>query len=114
MLGSGGAVRSRGDDQEVVARRFLAPDELAQVTLRLPRRRHQAPIPRRPHRQVCISERLAKDRDERLAAMAGAVRISLIAFGVAAFFYPVAYYFYFYYLAGLAVALRNTSGSATS
>jgi probable O-glycosylation ligase (exosortase A-associated) len=60
------------------------------------------------------AERAARGRDERLATIAGAVRISLMAFVVAAFFYPVAYYFYFYYLAGFAVALRITSGSSTS
>jgi putative inorganic carbon (hco3(-)) transporter len=49
----------------------------------------------------------ARGLDDRLAAMAAGVRISLTGFAVAAFFYPVAYYFYFYYLAGLAVALRT-------
>ncbi len=32
------------------------------------------------------------------------LRVSLIAFAVAAIFYPVAFHFYFYYIAGLAVA----------
>ena len=50
--------------------------------------------------------------DPRVAAIAGAVRISLVAFAVAALFYPVAYYFYFYYLAGLAVSLRTTTRSS--
>ena len=36
-----------------------------------------------------------------------AVRISLLTFAIAALFYPVAYYFYFYYLAGLAVAVQR-------
>jgi probable O-glycosylation ligase (exosortase A-associated) len=54
------------------------------------------------------------NRDAQFAALAGGVRISLIGFAVAALFYPVAYYFYFYYLAGLAVALRTISGSAKS
>jgi probable O-glycosylation ligase (exosortase A-associated) len=53
-------------------------------------------------------------QDDRFAALAGGVRISLMGFAVAAFFYPVAYYFYFYYLAGLAVALRTISGSVKS
>lgn len=36
--------------------------------------------------------------------------ISLATFAVSAFFYPDAYEFYFYYLAGLAVAMRATLG----
>lgn len=36
-----------------------------------------------------------------------AIRTSLIAFAVAAVFYPVAYHFYFYYFAGLALAARR-------
>ena len=39
-----------------------------------------------------------------LACLAEGLQTSLIAFAVAAFFHPVAYHFYFYYLAGLAVA----------
>jgi hypothetical protein len=34
-----------------------------------------------------------------------AIRVSLLAFAVAAMFYPVAYEFFFYYIAGLAIAL---------
>jgi O-antigen ligase len=41
---------------------------------------------------------------QALARLAQATRLSLIAYAVAAFFHPVAYHFYFYYLAGLAVA----------
>jgi len=41
-----------------------------------------------------------------LAQFAQATMLSLIAFGVAGFFHPVAYNFYFYYLAGLASACR--------
>jgi O-antigen ligase len=41
-----------------------------------------------------------------LTQFAQATRLSLIAFGVAGLFHPVAYHFYFYYLAGLASALR--------
>jgi O-antigen ligase len=36
---------------------------------------------------------------------------SLFAFAVAGFFSPVAYNFYFYYLAGLATGMRQTMGS---
>jgi O-antigen ligase len=41
--------------------------------------------------------------------MASAVRISLAGFIVAAFFHPVGYDFYFFYLAGMAVALKATA-----
>jgi O-antigen ligase len=48
---------------------------------------------------------VARGRDARNAAhLAQATWISLIAFGVAALFHPVAYHFYFYYVAGLATA----------
>jgi putative inorganic carbon (hco3(-)) transporter len=39
-----------------------------------------------------------------LCCLAEAIEVALVAFAVAAFFHPVAYHFYFYYLAGLAVA----------
>jgi len=39
-----------------------------------------------------------------LHALAEGIRTSLVAFAVAALFYPVAYHFYFYYFAALAVA----------
>jgi O-antigen ligase len=48
------------------------------------------------------------DRQD-LATLAGAVRIGLAAFALAAMFHPVAYHFYFYYLAGLAVAVQRTA-----
>ncbi len=44
------------------------------------------------------------------AHLAGAIQISLIAFAVAALFHPSAYHFYFYYIAGLAVAARLIAG----
>lgn len=37
---------------------------------------------------------------------AEAIEVSLIAFSVAALFHPVAYHFYFYYIAGLAVGIK--------
>lgn len=46
-----------------------------------------------------------------LAALAQAITLSLVAFAVAAFFHPIAYQFYFFCLAGLAVALINVSRS---
>lgn len=42
-----------------------------------------------------------------LEVMASGVTVSLLAFSVAAFFHPIAYQFYFFCLAGLAVALVN-------
>ena len=44
---------------------------------------------------------------QELHWLATGLRISLIAFAVAAFFHPVAYHFYFYYMAGLALAARR-------
>jgi hypothetical protein len=44
--------------------------------------------------------------------LAEGIRISLIAFAVAALFHPVAYHFYFYYFAGLALAVRSISATA--
>jgi O-antigen ligase len=38
---------------------------------------------------------------------AGGIELSLVAFSVAAFFYPVAYQFYFFYVGGLAVAVKT-------
>lgn len=43
--------------------------------------------------------------------LAEGIRISLIAFAIAAFFHPVAYHFYFYYIAGLAIAVKAISAS---
>ncbi len=44
-----------------------------------------------------------------LKLLAGGVRISLAGFAVAAFFHPIGYDFYFFYLAGMAVALKATA-----
>ena len=43
-----------------------------------------------------------------LVPLAAGVQVSLVAFGVAAFFHPIAYQFYFFMIAGLAVALKST------
>ncbi len=63
---------------------------------------------------VLVVERRSRwqRRDQRMFALARAVRISLMTFAVAALFHPVAYYFYFYYLAGLAVAVRRIGTAA--
>src|SRR5204863_736012 len=44
-----------------------------------------------------------------LGGFASGIRISLAGFIVAAFFHPVAYHFYFYYIAGLSVALKTVA-----
>ena len=47
---------------------------------------------------------LKPDRSSGLFHVAEGLRVSLIAFAVAALFHPVAYHFYFYIIAGLAIA----------
>ena len=42
-----------------------------------------------------------------LYCLAEGLKVSVIAFSVAALFHPVAYHFYFYYIAGLAIALTH-------
>jgi O-antigen ligase len=49
--------------------------------------------------------RRAARRVEAIETLAYGVRVSLVAFTIAAFFHPIAYQFYFFCLAGLAVAL---------
>lgn len=48
-----------------------------------------------------------------LFSLAEGIQVSLIAFSVAGFFHPVAYHFYFYYIAGLAVAVRSVCEQET-
>lgn len=55
--------------------------------------------------------RIARRRAEEAALrelfyLAEALQLSLVAFTVAAFFHPIAYHLHFYYIAGLAVAVR--------
>ena len=50
---------------------------------------------------------LKTDRSGGLFHIAEGLRVSLIAFAVAAMFHPVAYHFYFYAIAGLAVAAAS-------
>jgi O-antigen ligase len=45
-----------------------------------------------------------------LFLLAEGLQISLVVFAVAALFHPVAYHFYFYYVAGLAIAARAAAG----
>jgi O-antigen ligase len=49
-----------------------------------------------------------------LRLLASGVTVSLVVFGVAAMFHPIAYQFYFFCVAGLAVALRNTYRAAVA
>ncbi|HEY6198067.1 MAG TPA: O-antigen ligase family protein [Candidatus Binatia bacterium] len=54
-----------------------------------------------------VQRRAAKEGDVEMSTMGEAIQFSLIAFGVAAMFHPVAYHVYLYYFAGLAVAAKN-------
>jgi probable O-glycosylation ligase (exosortase A-associated) len=56
------------------------------------------------------ARRLRSTRD--LAVVGGSVQVALVAFAVAAFFHPVAYQFYFFLAAGLALAVQNVLRSA--
>jgi O-antigen ligase len=61
------------------------------------------------YRSVARVERRRTRRDPRdaLGLAATGVRISMVSFAVAAFFHPIAYHAFFYYLAGLAVAIAR-------
>lgn len=49
-----------------------------------------------------------------LLLLSEGVEVSLIVFAVEGFFHPVAYHFYFYYIAGLALATRSVTNGAMS
>lgn len=49
-----------------------------------------------------------------VSVAAGSVQVALIAFAVAAFFHPVAYQFYFFLAAGLALAVQNVLRAETA
>lgn len=53
-------------------------------------------------------ETAGRPASRELFCLAEGVHVSLMAFAVAGMFHPVAYHFYFYYMAGLAVAIRET------
>jgi probable O-glycosylation ligase (exosortase A-associated) len=56
-----------------------------------------------------VEKRAADNPAHRdLGLLAVGVQVSLVAFAVAAMFHPIAYQFYFFTIAGLAVALKNT------
>jgi len=48
-----------------------------------------------------------------LFLLAEGIQVSLAVFAVAALFHPVAYHFYFYYMAGLALAARAACDAET-
>ena len=56
-------------------------------------------------------ERLARLEHELrpLGSLAAGIQVSLVTFFVAAMFHPIAYQFYFFTVAGMAVALKNTA-----
>lgn len=55
-----------------------------------------------------VRRRSMKDRELReVGIVAESVQIALLAFAVAAFFHPAAYQFYFFCIAGLALAAKN-------
>jgi len=57
-----------------------------------------------------VERRAEADPAQRdLVHLAAGVQVSLVAFAVAAMFHPIAYQFYFFSVAGLAVGLRNAS-----
>lgn len=56
---------------------------------------------------------LKEDRSGGLFHLTEGLRVSLIAFAFAALFHPVAYHFYFYYIAGLAVAALAIAAKPT-
>lgn len=47
------------------------------------------------------------DRSEDLRLLAQATEVSLLSFAIAAFLHPVAYHFYFYYLCGFGLAIKQ-------
>ena len=58
-------------------------------------------------RSVAEARRAWSAHDVDLCHLAQGLEISLIGFAVAAMFYPVAYHLFFYYLLGLAVAVKG-------
>jgi O-antigen ligase len=66
-------------------------------------------------RSTAFAQRQATDERTRdLYYLAEGIQVSLLAFAVAALFYPGGYQFGFYYFAGLAAATRVIAGASTS
>jgi O-antigen ligase len=60
-----------------------------------------------------MRQTMASPRMRDLFLMAEGIQVSLVVFAIAAVFHPVAYHFYFYYMAGLALAARAACGANT-
>ena len=60
-------------------------------------------------RSVGEAKHVWRRRGVELQYLAQGLQISLIGFAVAALFYPVAYHLFFYYLLGVAVAVKRLS-----
>jgi probable O-glycosylation ligase (exosortase A-associated) len=54
-----------------------------------------------------------RPESREVAVAAGSVQVALVAFAVAGFFHPVAYQFYFFLAAGLALAVQNVLRTGT-
>ena len=54
-----------------------------------------------------------RPESREVAVVAGSVQVALVAFAVAGFFHPVAYQFYFFLAAGLALAVQNVLRAGT-
>ena len=60
-----------------------------------------------------LERRARRDESVRtLGPLAAGIQVSLVAFFVAAMFHPIAYQFYFFTIAGLAVGLKNAGRAA--
>lgn len=60
-----------------------------------------------------LERRARRDESTRsLGPLAAGIQVSLVAFFVAAMFHPIAYQFYFFTIAGLAVGLKNAARTA--
>jgi O-antigen ligase len=63
--------------------------------------------------KVVMARAMSMPEPNTLFYLAEGIRVSLMAFAVEAVFHPVAYNFYFYYIAGLAIALRTVCDRET-
>jgi putative inorganic carbon (HCO3(-)) transporter len=61
-----------------------------------------------------VARRVRRQARDNVGAIAEGVQISLITFAIAGFFHPVAYQFYFFCIAGLALAVKNAARTATA
>ncbi|HET9361519.1 MAG TPA: O-antigen ligase family protein [Vicinamibacterales bacterium] len=61
-------------------------------------------------RRLAVSNTACRD----VGIVAGGVQVALVGFAVAAMFHPVAYQFYFFCIAGLALAVKNVFSAAVA